>query len=76
METQHLHAAKDIMRAAFVAIAEAGKPGLPSGHLYAKFMNLLTLQTYEKMIKLMKELNLIEKRGDLLFIKEEEKLRQ
>lgn len=73
METQNFHAAKDIMRTAFVAIGEAGKDGLPSGHLYAKFMNLLTLQTYEKMLKLMKNLGLIEEKGYLLFIKEEKK---
>lgn len=46
------------------AIREAGP--IPSGHLYARLMGMLTLVQYEKIISVLKGARVITEKGNLL----------
>lgn len=48
------------------AVSEAGKQGIPSGHLYAVLMGKITREAYQSIIDLMKRQNLINETGNLL----------
>lgn len=59
--------AVELIRLAYGAVAEKGKDGMPSGHLYALMMPAFEdLDAYERMIGLMTRTGLISKRGNLL----------
>ena len=57
-----------IMKLAFSKIGQH-KDGLPSGHLYAELINDLDLDSYNKMINLMKSMDLIQETQNLLTVK-------
>lgn len=46
------------------AIRELGS--VPSGHLYARLMGRMSLDTYNKLISLLKQANLVEENNHLL----------
>jgi hypothetical protein len=48
-------------------IREAGRNGIPSGHLYALLLDRVTLQGYESMIAQIKRTGLVEERGNVLY---------
>ena len=52
------------------AIADAGKNGIPSGHLYAMLMGRMSLHLYQSLIAGMVDAELITNKGHLLKIKE------
>ena len=41
------------------AIYEAGDEGIPSGHLYAALMGIMSLETYEGIIVILKKAEMI-----------------
>jgi hypothetical protein len=51
---------RDIIRA-------AGKEGIPSGHLYAHCMGGMTLETYEKLIKIFLDSGKVERKNHVLY---------
>jgi hypothetical protein len=48
-------------------IREAGKSGIPSGHLYANLIGHVTLEGYQSMIARIKGAALCEERGNVLY---------
>lgn len=66
--TEHtqIHAIKEICKAIYEAIKEAGEAGIPSGHLYAAMMAHLNLDQYNKLIEILKETKLIKEENFLL----------
>jgi hypothetical protein len=49
------------------AIREAGKAGIPSGHLYANLIGKVTLEGYQSMIARIKGAALCEERANVLY---------
>lgn len=57
----------ELIRLAYSAVAECGKEGMPSGHLYALMMPAFSdLSAYEKMVDLMVRTKMFSKSGNLL----------
>ena len=48
------------------AIKEAGEDGIPSGHLYAMMMDLMSLDTYDSIIDLLKKAGKVKEEDYLL----------
>jgi hypothetical protein len=57
----------DAMAAIYQAIHDLG--GVPSGHLYARLMDKMTLDQYNKLIAFMKDANLISESNHFLTAK-------
>ena len=59
--------ALEITTAFLAAIREAGPMGIPSGHLYATAMQAgITLDSYESIIRVLKEAGKVKETNDLL----------
>lgn len=50
------------------AIAEAGEHGIPSGHLYAMVMDLVSLQLYERALGILKRTGIVTEENRILKI--------
>ncbi len=48
------------------AIVASGEKGIPEGHLYAHVMSMMSLSTFESMIKILVESKRITNNGHLL----------
>lgn len=67
LNTNQAMAAIELIKLAYSAVAERGKDGMPSGHLYALMMPAFDdVASYESMVGLMVRTQLLSKRGDLL----------
>ena len=64
VSSQEVEAGARVMIAVTQAIHDAGE--IPSGHLYAMLAGRMDHAAYEKMISLLLNTGLVEKRGDLL----------
>lgn len=65
MTTQEeVEIAKRILKAIARAIREAGS--IPSGHLYARLMSMLTLDQYNMVIGTLKKMKLVQEDNHLL----------
>lgn len=51
------------------AVKEAGDAGIPSGHVYARLMGLLSLDQYNQILSLMVRAGVIENENHLLKFK-------
>ena len=55
-----------VIDATNTAIKEAGKQGIPSGHLYAMVMDIMNLETFNSIIDLLIKSGKVTKTGYLL----------
>jgi len=63
-EEQKMKAAVEIMKAVASAVKELGS--IPSGHLYARLMGKMSLDSYEKMTACMQRMGIIRIEGNHL----------
>jgi hypothetical protein len=67
MNTKQAMAAVELIKLAYGAVAERGKEGMPSGHLYALMMPAFeNVEQYNSMIALMERTQLLTKTGHVL----------
>ncbi len=55
-----------VVLAVYEAIQEAGKAGIPSGHLYSALMDKMDLETYQGIITILEKSNKVKNTGHLL----------
>lgn len=63
MKTEDL---KNLAKLIALAVYDSGTHGIPSGHLYARLMNIIPLEMYEKLIGHMIDKGLLTKENHLL----------
>ena len=70
VETINLLHLKVAMKTALLLIDNAGEKGINCDTLYNEFKKYLSIPTCEEMLEWMQKKGLVEKKGNLLFIKE------
>ena len=61
------HAVLEITMAIHDTIKAAGSNGVPSGHVYAVVMAVLTLDQYQRVISLLKQSGVVRESGHVLY---------
>jgi len=62
-----LKAALDIAIAVGQIVRQAGATGIPVGHLYARMMDKMGLDTFESMVGFLERSEIVIRRNDCLF---------